>query len=87
MTTEQIGLLIQGGLVGVFAAFVLFLRKDERAERKERDEGWQKFISDQNDKLNKSLEAMIALLSSHDKKTDVAISTMVERTRKQRQAQ
>ena len=86
----DLSLLLQGGLVGVFMVFTIWMRRDEQAERKERNANWQAFMEVQNktfcENLEKNTEALTRLLvnfDQHDQRTSEGFAVMLDRaTRK-----
>lgn len=88
MTPELITLLAQVPLVGVFIWFVLEWSKRTQISMENRDEQMRDFLSEQRkqdrdvlSRLIGQMDQVTTLLESHDKKTDIAVAKMEERTR------
>jgi len=81
-------ILFQTGALGVFVWFVLTWSDRMAKSQSERDAAMRKFWDDQRSKdqkiladLTASVRTLADLLNTHDKKTDIAIAHMEERTR------
>lgn len=76
-------------MVGVFMAFVIWMRKEEQKERVERNNNWQTFIQRQNDVLCQGMkdqtEVLMQLLSrfdEHDKNTAEGFAVILDRNKR-----
>lgn len=83
-----IGLLAQGGFVGIFVAYVIITRGQDRKDQAEREKVWQDIIKLNQNEFLASLRELSAAIRSetdtllrHDAKTDAAVAKMDERTR------
>jgi|WetSurSiteA1Bulk_404760.scaffolds.fasta_scaffold218701_1 hypothetical protein len=87
--SDPITLFFQAGMVGVFMAFVIWMRREEQKERVERNTNWQAFIQKQNDVLCQGMKDQTEVLSellsrfeAHDKNTAEGFAVMLDRNRR-----
>lgn len=80
MTPELINLFGQLPLVGIFIAFVLVTRGDDRKERAARESEWREFIKTQNEALSIAVNKLCESFNEHDTKTQAILEVLKERT-------
>jgi hypothetical protein len=80
---------LQAGFVGVFCAFVIWLRREEKQERLERNNNWQEFIRVQNAAICKGLEEntkalvdLMRMFEAHDKNTAEGFAVVLDRAKR-----
>lgn len=84
MGAEQLGLLLQYPLVGIFIWFVLYMRRQDAQERAERD----KYYRQERAEWRQVLEKLVGAFQEHDINVGKAVEYMkmtaeaVERTSK-----
>jgi len=86
MTGDPVGLLIQGGLIGIFMLYVILTRRDDAKERKERDAAWQNFMAEQNKTTCTNMETLAEVMGklvdkfdAHEKKADSTFAVLLDR--------